>query len=937
LGWHSSANKSRFGGAANIRALNESEIDDALQQAATNALGQREGAIIVMDPRTGRLRAVINPRIAFEHAYPIGSTIKPFTALASLRAGLIDKNSRTLCRGEYARPGFAIACTHPKDLPAFDTAEALAYSCNYYFGTLGERLSEERLNDTLTSFGFGKLTGINADDEAAGQLLRGKPDARNPLGEGEYLQATPIQLITAYAALVNGGHLFTPRSAGVNDSEPQTHSNLLINADQRGVIVTGMRGAVVSGTAAPAGLAALPLNIFGKTGTSTQLKGSRTHGWFVGFASAPEQQVEPESAELAVLVFLYKGHGAQAAKVARPVFAAYAGARQGDGVMGRRSDGTPERNGDAEPRGHRDTATRRHGDVETQTTDRTLRVSIGSAALMSPRHRVPVSPRPSSPHPPISPSPHRPVSISALTLEDYILGVVAAEGSTEDQPEALKALAIAARTFAMKNLGRHADDGYDFCTSTHCQRFIDQTNARTRASIVAAVRETSGMVLHDQDGQLVESYFSASCGGATANIENLWGVKGPTYLRGVQDGYCTLAPHHSWTDTIAAAQMLKALRSDPRTDPGAHVTDVLVTRHDVTGRAESIAIEGEHRRTIRGWDFKIIVGRALGWNLLKSSRFEIARSGSGFVFRGSGFGHGLGLCQEGAHVMAQRGAGYGLILAKYFPGTRVGKLRDGKVGRMREGEMGELGDRGIQSIPVSATISALRYWQADILPSPAPPIAPSPHPRVPSVPRTSRLSLSSEHFRISYPTRIEQRDAEHILATLESTRADLMRHVAAAAIATPFPTLEIFINDTTGDFVARTGQPWWAAAATRGNRIELQPLDVLKRRGVLETTLRHELAHPLIDQLSHGHAPRWLAEGLALYLAGEGPAISRFAPSSGMTLTQIDQQLAQPRTMEEARAAYASAHREVQLLIKVRGETSVWRMVAGISAGGTKL
>src|SRR5205807_8769263 len=69
----------------------------------------------------------------------------------------------------------------------------------------------------------------------------------------------------------------------------------------------------------------------------------------------------------------------------------------------------------------------------------------------------------------------------------------------------------------------------------------------------------------------------------------------------------------------------------------------------------------------------IIVGRVLGWNVLKSSRFEIARNGSNFIFHGSGFGHGLGLCQEGAHVMAARGAGYQKILEKYFPGTIIKK------------------------------------------------------------------------------------------------------------------------------------------------------------------------------------------------------------------------------------------------------------------------
>ena len=96
------------------------------------------------------------------------------------------------------------------------------------------------------------------------------------------------------------------------------------------------------------------------------------------------------------------------------------------------------------------------------------------------------------------------------------------------------------------------------------------------------------------------------------------------------------------------------------------------------------------------------------------------------------------------------------------------------------------------------------------------------------------------------------------------------------------PRVDIRLNESTGDFTSRTGQPWWAAAATRGNRIELQPVGVLKQRGVLFTTLRHELAHIMIDSISNKRAPRWLEEGFALYLAGEGQAISRYATRTGL-------------------------------------------------------
>ena len=241
--------------------------------------------------------------------------------------------------------------------------------------------------------------------------------------------------------------------------------------------------------------------------------------------------------------------------------------------------------------------------------------------------------------------------------------------------EALKALAVASRTYAVKNLRRHAADGYDFCTTTHCQRYLSietrSGSLQISAAISRAVRETAGQVLQDNDGRIVDSYFSASCGGATANIGKLWGVKAPSYLMGGSDEYCLTMPHHAWRDVISSANLLRALESDPRTRVGGSLTNVAVTRRDASGRAELISIDGARRRTVNGWDFKIIVGRALGWNLLKSSRFEISRSRSDYVFRGSGFGHGLGLCQEGAHVMARRGAGYQQILAKYFPGTRV--------------------------------------------------------------------------------------------------------------------------------------------------------------------------------------------------------------------------------------------------------------------------
>ncbi|MGH9970872.1 MAG: SpoIID/LytB domain-containing protein, partial [Pyrinomonadaceae bacterium] len=451
-------------------------------------------------------------------------------------------------------------------------------------------------------------------------------------------------------------------------------------------------------------------------------------------------------------------------------------------------------------------------------------------------------------------------------------------------------------------------------TTTHCQRYrlIDSAAADSLVApeIIDAVKQTNGEVLHDAGGRIVDSYFSASCGGATANLRTLWGVWAPSYLEGGRDEYCLTMPHHSWSDVISATDLLRAVQSDPRTDVGRRLTSLVVTRRDKSGRAELITIEGERRRTVSGWDFKIVVGRTLGWNLLKSSRFEIARVGSNYVFRGSGFGHGLGLCQEGAHVMARRGATYKQILAKYFPNTHV-ELMNGTVAT----------NTSTEHVHTDLLWSSKDQFQVNQPDSKRRRAALG----VALQRGSTRRLLSSEHFSLSYPEAVKERDAEYVLRILESSRNDLVRRVSAMGVSFQFSGLEILINQTTGDFVGRTGQPPWVAAATRGNRVELQPLELLKRRRILETTLKHELVHAVIHAIGHGRTPRWLEEGLALHYAGEGQLVSRYQRDTEIAIFELEQRLSQPASAAEMRAAYAAAYREVKRLISTEGKASVWR------------
>ena len=149
------------------------EFDDAaIQRAAATALGQREGTMIVMEPRTGRIRATVNPRLAFEQTFPPGSAIKPFTALTALRAGSVDQETRLQCKTNYRHDNFQVSCSHKKINNSFKLHHALAYSCNYFFSNLAERMNGESFFSTLDAFGLGKKTGVNAN-ESAGQLKPG--------------------------------------------------------------------------------------------------------------------------------------------------------------------------------------------------------------------------------------------------------------------------------------------------------------------------------------------------------------------------------------------------------------------------------------------------------------------------------------------------------------------------------------------------------------------------------------------------------------------------------------------------------------------------------------------------------------------------------------------------------------------------------------------
>ena len=307
----------------------------------------------------------------------------------------------------------------------------------------------------------------------------------------------------------------------------------------------------------------------------------------------------------------------------------------------------------------------------------------------------------------------------------------------------------------------------------------------------------------------------------------------------------------------------------------------------------------------------------------------MSRAGSAFVFRGTGFGHGIGLCQAGAHVSAARGAAYRQILARYFPGAGVGELRDADFGS-RVDESAAVENQLLKE-PLTATAEVEldasqrpSYQPSDVRPAGLRLTSYVPNPSVLNTQSATR-SLTSEHFRVSYPARAARGEVESLVRTLEAAYADVTGRLERAGVGARVPLTEVVVYETTGEFVGATGRPAWVAAVTEGRRISFQPLSILRRRGVLTTTPRHEFVHVALEALGAGRAPLWLAEGLAAHVAGEGRSLSAALPRTGLSIEELERRLGAPASAQEMRALYASAHARVSTLVRREGEAAVWR------------
>ena len=241
---------------------------------------------------------------------------------------------------------------------------------------------------------------------------------------------------------------------------------------------------------------------------------------------------------------------------------------------------------------------------------------------------------------------------NAVPIEAYTAGVVQAEAGKEHAAEYYKLQSVSCRTYALCNHRKHAAQGFDLCDGVHCQVYHGQCK---QDSIQQAVEATRGMVMVDAQIKLIHALFHSNCGGETINAEDLWSKREP-YLRGTVDSYCLAAPHATWRRTLTRTEWLGYLERRFHVRIADNDMSKSLLNYEPVCRDLYLANLG-----------RLIPLKHVREDLkLNSTFFSVRTTGEQVVLEGRGFGHGVGLCQEGSMRMAREGKSYTEILHQYY-------------------------------------------------------------------------------------------------------------------------------------------------------------------------------------------------------------------------------------------------------------------------------
>lgn len=261
-------------------------------------------------------------------------------------------------------------------------------------------------------------------------------------------------------------------------------------------------------------------------------------------------------------------------------------------------------------------------------------------------------------------------AVVTLPMEQYLIGVLQGEVGENWPTEALRAQAIAARSYAMSIMAARQGKPYDVVTSTRDQ--VYDARVKIPATIQAAVLDTQGQTLRYQN-QTLRAFYHSCCGGSGEALDavrqDLAPGKSPLPFTPAvaQDPFCRKAPYHRWELKMLDGDLVQALKSRA---PDLTAASQISFQTDAQGRMNEVTLGGGKTPVrISGNQLR----KTLGYDVLRSTRFKMKQRGHAVTFSGSGFGHGVGLCQWGAKGMAEKGKKASDILNFYYAGAEITK------------------------------------------------------------------------------------------------------------------------------------------------------------------------------------------------------------------------------------------------------------------------
>ncbi len=273
-------------------------------------------------------------------------------------------------------------------------------------------------------------------------------------------------------------------------------------------------------------------------------------------------------------------------------------------------------------------------------------------------------------------------AINTIDLEDYLCSVISSEMNANSPIELLKAHAVISRSWAIRAMEHPNHEGYDVCADDHCQRYEGLRRMNARA--VQAVRETAGQVLL-YGNEICDCRYYKCCGGKTEIWRTCWEDIDVPYIQSVRCDYCKspspkvlrlvlndydqeTKDFRDWTVHYTDEELDAIIAEKSGIDFG-EIQELVPLHRGASGRIDSLKIVGSRHTEVIGKELKIRYW--LSKSCLYSSWFEVSHADGMWTLTGHGWGHGAGLCQIGAAVMASEGHRYEEILSYYYPNTQL--------------------------------------------------------------------------------------------------------------------------------------------------------------------------------------------------------------------------------------------------------------------------